>query len=75
MLNETELALIYHEVFTRLGLSAYDLRINHRQVLAALAEVYGGSDQLTNITVAIDKLDKIGIDKVKRGTRYEGINC
>ncbi|MBL0269067.1 MAG: histidine--tRNA ligase [Chitinophagaceae bacterium] len=75
LLNETELALIYHEVFTRLGLSAYDLRINHRQVLAALAEVCGGSDQLTNITVAIDKLDKIGIDKVKEELVTRGLTA
>lgn len=79
LLNETELALIYHEVFNRLGLTGYDLRINHRQVLAALAEVCGGADQLTNITVAIDKLDKIGIEKVKeelsaRGLSTEQIN-
>ncbi|HRG83957.1 MAG TPA: histidine--tRNA ligase [Chitinophagaceae bacterium] len=79
LLNETELALIYHEVFNRLGLTGYDLRINHRQVLAALAEVCGGADQLTNITVAIDKLDKIGIEKVKeelsaRGLTSEQIN-
>ncbi len=75
LLNETELALIYHEVFTRLGLSAYDLRINHRQVLAALAEACGGSDQLTNITVAIDKLDKIGIDKVKEELVTRGLTA
>ena len=79
LLNETELALIYHEVFNRLGLTGYDLRINHRQVLAALAELCGGADQLTNITVAIDKLDKIGIEKVKeelsaRGLSTEQIN-
>lgn len=74
LLNETELALIYHEVFHRLGLKDYELRINHRQVLAALAEVCGGTDQLTNITVAIDKLDKIGIDKVKEELTARGLN-
>lgn len=74
LLNETELALIYHEVFHRLGLKDYELRINHRQVLAALAEVCGGADQLTNITVAIDKLDKIGIDKVKEELTVRGLN-
>ena len=73
LLNETELALIYHEVFNRLGLTGYDLRINHRQVLAALSEVCGGAGQLTNITVAIDKLDKIGIEKVKEELSARGL--
>jgi histidyl-tRNA synthetase len=71
--NETELALIYHEVFTRLGLKGYELRINHRQILAALAEVCGGADQLTAITIAIDKLDKIGIEKVKEELFARGL--
>jgi histidyl-tRNA synthetase len=75
LLNETELALIYHEVFNRLGLTGYDLRINHRQVLAALAEVCGGAGQLTNITVAIDKLDKIGIEKVKEELTSRGLSA
>ncbi|MBK6829161.1 MAG: histidine--tRNA ligase [Chitinophagaceae bacterium] len=73
LLNETELALIYHEVFNRLGLTGYDLRINHRQVLAALSEVCGGAGQLTNITVAIAKLDKIGIEKVKEELSARGL--
>ena len=71
--NETELALIYHEVFTRLGLKGYELRINHRQILAALAESCGGTDQLTAITIAIDKLDKIGIEKVKEELVARGL--
>ena len=73
LLNETELSLIYHEVFTRLGLTGYELRINHRQVLAALAEACGGAEQLTNITIAIDKLDKIGIEKVKEELLQRGL--
>lgn len=73
LLNEVELASIYHEVFTRLGLTRYELRINSRKVLAALAEVCGGADKLTDITVAIDKLDKIGIDKVKEELSQRGL--
>jgi len=65
LLNEIELANIYHEVFVQLGLKNYELRINNRKVLAALAEVCGVPDKLTDITIAIDKLDKIGMDKVK----------
>lgn len=73
LLNETELALIYHEVFTRLGLSSYELKINHRKILAALAEVCGGADKMTAITVAIDKLDKIGLEKVKVELNEKGL--
>ncbi|MFN8290411.1 MAG: histidine--tRNA ligase [Chitinophagaceae bacterium] len=74
LLNETELALIYHEVFTRLGITGYELRINHRQVLTALAEVCGGADRMTDITIAIDKLDKIGLEKVKSELLSRGLN-
>ena len=65
LLNEIEFANIYHDVFTRLGLRDHELRINHRKVLGALAEKCGGADRMMDITIAIDKLDKIGIDKVK----------
>jgi histidyl-tRNA synthetase len=73
LLNEVELALVYHEVFTRLGLKGYSLRINHRKILAALAEKSGGIEKLTDITVAIDKLDKIGIEKVKSELEKKGL--
>lgn len=65
LLIEVELASIYHEVFSALGIKNYDLRINSRKILSALASICGGSDKMTDITVAIDKIDKIGIDKVK----------
>jgi histidyl-tRNA synthetase len=74
LLNEVELASIYNEVFTRLGMKGYSLRINSRKILAALAELCGGTDQLTAITVAIDKLDKIGLDKVKEELAQRGLN-
>jgi histidyl-tRNA synthetase len=64
LLNEAELTSIYNEVFKRLGINV-EIRINSRKILAALAEVCGGADNMMNITIAIDKLDKIGIDKVK----------
>jgi histidyl-tRNA synthetase len=64
LLNEVELALIYLTVFDRLGVHA-EVRINHRQILAGLAEQCGGAVYSANITTAIDKLDKIGIEKVK----------
>ncbi|MBK7434082.1 MAG: histidine--tRNA ligase [Chitinophagaceae bacterium] len=65
LFNEVELANIYHDVFLKLGLTDYSLRINNRKILAALAELCGSPDQLTELTVAIDKLDKIGLEKVK----------
>ena len=64
LINEVELAGIYREVFARLGLAA-EIRINNRKILAALAGICGGADKMTDITVAIDKLDKIGLEKVK----------
>lgn len=75
LLNEAELSLIYHEVFSRLGLQGYELKINHRQILAALAEISGGPDTMTDITVAIDKLDKIGPDSVKAELLQRGLTA
>jgi histidyl-tRNA synthetase len=65
LLYEAELACLYHEVFTNLGLTGYTLLVNHRSLLLALADRCGNQDWLVPITVAIDKLDKIGLEKVK----------
>ena len=73
LLNEVELAAIYATAFKKLGIPV-DIRINNRKILAALAETCGGSDKLTDITVAIDKLDKIGLDKVKAELAERGLN-
>jgi histidyl-tRNA synthetase len=73
LMNEVELALIYHAVFTQLGMPAYELRINTRKILTALAELCGGADKMMAITIAIDKLDKIGIDKVKEELQQRGL--
>jgi histidyl-tRNA synthetase len=73
LLNEVELALIYHTVFMQLGMQAYELKINNRKILAALAECCGGAGMLTDITVAIDKLDKIGLEKVKEELAAKGL--
>ncbi|MEP7257220.1 MAG: histidine--tRNA ligase [Flavitalea sp.] len=74
LLNEMEFACIYHEVFTRLKLTGYQLSVNSRKVLSALAQKVGGADQLNAITIAIDKMDKIGIDKVKEELHQKGLN-
>ena len=72
LLNEVELAQIYLGVFRKLNLPV-ELRINNRKILAALANVCGGADKMTDITVAIDKLDKIGLDKVKEELIQRGL--
>jgi len=72
LLNEVELAGIYSGVFARLGIGV-EIRVNSRKILAALAEVCGGADKMTEITVAIDKLDKIGLDKVKEELAQRGL--
>lgn len=73
MLNEVELALIYAEVFSKLGIDV-EIKINSRKILAALAEQCGGLNKLTDITIAIDKLDKIGLEKVKEELKQKGLN-
>ncbi|MGZ5252945.1 MAG: histidine--tRNA ligase [Flavitalea sp.] len=65
LLNELDLVNIYHQVFIKLGLKDYELKINSRKILSALATLCGGQDKMMDITMAIDKLDKIGMDKVK----------
>ena len=74
LLNEVDLVNIYHDALTRLGIAGYELRLNNRKILAALAELCGGSDKLVSITVAIDKLDKIGLEKVKAELVQRGLN-
>jgi len=73
LINEVEFANIYATVFTKLGIDV-EIRINSRKILAALAEVCGGADKLTDITIAIDKLDKIGIEKVKEELAQRGLS-
>jgi len=74
LLNEVELVNIYATVFTKLGIDV-EIRINSRKILAALAEICGGSDKMVDITVAIDKLDKIGIEKVKEELMQRGLEA
>jgi histidyl-tRNA synthetase len=73
LLNEIELAAIYQTAFQKLRIPV-EIRINHRKILAALAEVSGGADKMTDITIAIDKLDKIGMEKVKAELIDRGLN-
>ena len=73
LINEVELCGIYHRCFVQLGLTNYELKINSRKILAALAEIAGGAEKMMDITIAIDKLDKIGIEKVKEELSGRGI--
>ena len=75
LLNEVELANIYGEVFIKLGIKDYELKINHRKILTALAEICGRADKMTDITIAIDKLDKIGLEKVKEELSQRGLKA
>lgn len=73
LLNEIELSNIYHESFVKLGLTKYELKLNSRNILTALAELCGGADKMIDISTAIDKLDKIGLDKVKEELLQRGL--
>jgi histidyl-tRNA synthetase len=72
LLNEVDLAMIYFYVFEALRMEV-EIRINSRKLLTALAETCGCLDKITDITVAIDKLDKIGIEKVKEELIERGL--
>ncbi|MFM2368315.1 MAG: hypothetical protein RL619_615 [Bacteroidota bacterium] len=64
--QEVELVQLYDTVFTALGLEGVTIKINNRKILSGIAEVIGASDKLIDFTVALDKLDKIGEDGVKK---------
>ncbi len=73
LLNEVELAQIIDDVFGRLGVNAI-IKLNNRKILTGIAEIIGEAEKLTTMTVAIDKLEKIGIDAVCREMEEKGIS-
>ena len=73
LLNEVELMQIVDTVFSRLGIRV-QIKINNRKILTGIAEVIGEADKITVITVAIDKLDKIGPDGVNAELRDKGLS-
>ena len=73
LLNEVELMQIVDTVFTRFGIRV-QIKINNRKILSGIAEVIGEPDKIVEITVAIDKLDKIGLDNVNAELRSTGIS-
>ncbi|GAA4042878.1 histidine--tRNA ligase [Flavobacterium chungnamense] len=72
--QEVELVQLYDAVFADLGLDGVTIKINNRKVLSGIAEVIGASDKLIDFTVALDKLDKIGEDGVKKEMLEKGIS-
>ncbi len=78
LLCEAEIVLMINEVLSKLNVPNFQVKINHRQILNGIAEAIGATDKFSDICVAIDKLDKIGIDKVmlelaERGVSKEAI--
>ena len=73
MLNELELIQIVDDVFARFGIRVC-IHINNRKILSGLAEICGCPEKMVDITVAIDKLDKIGIEKVEEELREDGLS-
>ncbi|WP_431293192.1 histidine--tRNA ligase [Pedobacter sp. P26] len=66
LLNEAEFILIYNEALSKLGLKDFSIKINNRKILSGIAEIIGKPDLIIDMTVAIDKLDKIGLDGVSK---------
>lgn len=73
LLNEVELMQIVDTVFTRFGIRVC-IKINNRKILSGIAEIIGEADKIVDITVAIDKLDKIGLDNVNAELASKGIS-
>ncbi|MEG1574079.1 MAG: histidine--tRNA ligase [Bacteroidales bacterium] len=73
LINEVEFILLIDEVFTRLGIKVA-IKLNNRKILSGISEIIGHPDKLTDITVAIDKLDKIGYDNVNTELQEKGLD-
>ncbi|PPL01942.1 histidine--tRNA ligase [Parapedobacter indicus] len=74
LLNEAEFVLIYHEALTHLGLTDFTIKLNNRKILSGIAELLGKPDLLVPMTVAIDKLDKIGMEGVDKELLERGFS-
>lgn len=66
LLNEAEFVLIYDEALCKLGLKDFTIKVNNRKILSGIAEIIGKPELIVDMTVAIDKLDKIGLDGVAK---------
>src|SRR5690606_4335397 len=75
LLNEAEFVLIYHEALTALGLRDFSIKLNNRKLLTGIAEVLGKPELIVDMTVAIDKLDKIGLEGVNKELLARGFGA
>ena len=75
LLCETEIVLMINEVFDRLGITEFTIKMNSRKVLKGIVEAIGAGENETDFLVAIDKLDKIGLDKVKEELSSRGLDA
>src|SRR3978361_522109 len=74
LLNEAEFVLIYDEALSKLGLKDFTIKINNRKILSGIAELIDKADNIVDLTVAIDKLDKIGLDGVIKELMERGFS-
>jgi len=75
LINEAEFVLIYHEALSKLGLKDFTIKINNRKILSGIAEIIGKPELIVDMTVAIDKLDKIGLDGVTKELIERGFHA
>lgn len=74
LLNEVELVKLFDEVLSNLGLKSFSIKLNNRKILSGIAEVIGRPEMIISITVAIDKLEKIGLEKVNEELSQRGLS-
>lgn len=74
LICEAEILLMINEVFEKLGITDYEIKINNRKILTGIAEVINEADKVNDLCIAIDKLDKIGIDKVEEELKNRGFS-
>lgn len=74
LINEAEFVLIYQEALSKLGLKDFTIKINNRKILSGIAEIIGKPQLIVDMTVAIDKLDKIGLEGVIKELLERGFN-
>ena len=74
LLNEVELVKLFDEVLTNLGMKDFSIKLNNRKILSGIAEVIGRPEMIIPITVAIDKLEKIGLEKVNEELTQRGLS-
>ncbi len=75
LVNEVELIQIFDDVLTELGLSNFSIKINNRKLLTGLAALIGASERMMDMTIAIDKLDKVGLEGVEKELLDKGFNA